>query len=143
MARVVFDTVVFVRALIDPFSFCGRVVFAHYQDYSLVLSPPVATEIVEVIHRPELTAKLSTLMGLDIRRVLDIISGAQIVELGEIPAVSRDAKDDKFLATARAAAADYLVTEDQDLLVLDDYEGTRIVNCSSFLAILEQNLARE
>ena len=34
------------------------------------------------------------------------------------PQVSRDPKDDKFLATAVASEADYVVSEDRDLLDL-------------------------
>jgi predicted nucleic acid-binding protein len=55
--------------------------------------------------------------------------------------MARDPKDDKFLATAKAVAADYLVSEDEDLLVLEEYEGTRIVNAAAFLRILESGAA--
>ena len=53
-----------------------------------------------------------------------------------LPAMSRDAKDDKVLAVAQVAGADYLVSEDQDLLTLVEYEGTRIVDARTFLAPL-------
>ena len=49
-----------------------------------------------------------------------------------------DVNDDKFLAIAEAAAVAYLVTEDADLLVLDEYEGIHVANCAGFLRILEQ-----
>ena len=49
----------------------------------------------------------------------------------------RDPKDDKFLATCLAAGADYLVSEDDDLLVLGEHAGTRILDAKAFLAILE------
>ncbi len=61
MMRVVLDTVVFVRSLINPFSRCGRIVFDHYQRYQLHLSRPVLEEILEVLQRPELTARSTTL----------------------------------------------------------------------------------
>jgi predicted nucleic acid-binding protein len=54
-----------------------------------------------------------------------------------VAAVSRDPKDDVFLATAKAGHATYLVTEDNDLLVLGSYEGTRIVDAATFLRLLE------
>ena len=54
-----------------------------------------------------------------------------------IPSVSRDPDDDKFLACARSAAADYLVTEDKDLLVLESYKGSRILQPAGFIAMLE------
>jgi predicted nucleic acid-binding protein len=50
-------------------------------------------------------------------------------------------KDNKFLATARQAQADYLVTEDEDLLVLTEYEGTKIITAQAFLALLHQEQA--
>jgi predicted nucleic acid-binding protein len=36
--------------------------------------------------------------------------------------------------------ADYLVSGDQDLLVLGEYEGTRVVTPRQFLAILDAQL---
>ena len=55
----------------------------------------------------------------------------------EILNVSRDAKDDMFLATAIAGQADYLVSEDEDLLIIGKYQGVKIVNCRQFADILE------
>src|SRR5665647_392764 len=122
MLRIVFDTVVFVRGLINPHSRWGHVVFTHYPQYRLFLSQPVIMEILDVLRRPELTGKFRSLKGMDMARVIDILGQAEIVEVPAIPAVSRDFKDDKFLATARAAGAEYLITEDEDLLVLGEYE---------------------
>jgi uncharacterized protein len=136
---VVFDTVVFVRCLINPFGLWGKLVFDHARDYRPVLSRPVIEEILEVLARPELTTKFRAVAGLDLRSVLDLLIQAETVELGAIPAMSRDPKDDKFLATAVAAAADYLVTEDQDLLVLKEHGGTKIVTAVTFLRLLEAN----
>jgi putative PIN family toxin of toxin-antitoxin system len=138
MPRVVFDTVVFVRGLINPHSICGRLVFAQADRYELVLSRPVVEEIVEVLHRPELTTRFRALAGIDLRALLELLSQAELVELETIAHVSRDRKDDKFLATAQAAAADYLVSEDQDLLVLVQHGLTKILSASAFLAFLEQ-----
>ena len=136
MLSIVLDTVVFVRSLINPHSRCGQIVFAHSSSFRLVLSQPVLVEIIEVLRRPELTRKFRNLAGLDHERVLDIISQVEVVPIEAPPAVSRDPTDDKFLATARAAGADYLVSEDKDLLSLEYYRGTRIVDCATFLTIL-------
>lgn len=138
MLRVVFDTVVFVRCLITPHGLWGRLVFGRSQDYQLVLSPPVVEEILEVLTRPELAAKFRSLAGLDIRAVVDLLAQAEIVDFAALPSIARDPKDDKFLATAFAAAADYLVTEDQDLLVLKEYGGAKIVTAAAFLQILDR-----
>lgn len=137
MLKVVFDTVVFVRSLINPHNVCGRAVFAHYEDYQLFVSQPVLVEILEVLHRPELTRKFSTLENLDATRVIEVLAKAQVVPIPSLPSVSRDPKDDKFLATAEAAAADYLVSEDRDLLDLGEYRGIKIIDTMAFLSILE------
>ncbi len=108
----------------------------HIGAYRLVLSPPLLVEMLEVFRRPELTAKFRSL-PTDLTTVLDILNAAEVVETPEIPAVSRDPDDDKVLAAAKVAQADYLVTEDQDLLVLGEYEGTQIVTAATFLRSLE------
>ena len=136
--KVVFDTVVFVRSLINPHSKWGRAIFAHADSYGLILSQPILEEILDVLRRPELTRRFRSLREMDMARVIQILGQAQVVEVGKIPKASRDPKDDKFLATARAAGAEYLVSEDQDLLVLGEYEGVKIVDTATFLAILEQ-----
>lgn len=137
MLKVVFDTVVFVRSLINPHSRWGQSGFIHHHQYRLFLSQPVILEILDVLRRPELTRKFRSLRGMDMARVIEILGQAEIVEVSATPAaVSRDFKDDKFLATARAAGAEYLVSEDEDLLVLGEYEGVRIVDTAVFLKIL-------
>jgi len=141
MLRVVFDTVVFVRALLNQNSVCGRLVFGTPDRYQLYLSTPLVIEILQVLAREEIVAKLERRRGAYvyiIAGVLDTFQRALSVEIPIIPAVSRDPKDDKILATARAAGADYLVSEDQDLLVLDVYEGIKIVNAATFMHILSQ-----
>ena len=75
--------------------------------------------------------------------VLDLLSQATVVEPSFTPPISRDPKDDKFLAAARAAHAAYLVTEDQDLLVLEEYEGTAIVTAEVLLQHLHNRLDSE
>lgn len=52
--------------------------------------------------------------------------------------LSRDPKDNYLLAMAVDANADYLVTGDDDLLVLSEIGKTKIVKMSEFQALLQQ-----
>ena len=61
----------------------------------------------------------------------------------DVPAVSRDLKDDIFLATAVLSGAQYIVTEDKDLLVLNPYDGIHILNAVEFLNIIRPSLTNE
>jgi len=111
--RVVFDTVIFVRGRLNPKSRCGRILAQHRDEYRLFVSPEVLAEYLEVLHRPELMAKSERIAGLDMRTTLGIFRQAEVVEPAQIEPISRDPADDKFLALAAAAGADYLVTEDR------------------------------
>lgn len=136
--RVVLDTVVFVRALINPKSRHGRLLFEFADHYTLLLSKPTAQELLEVIQRPELTAKYKGLKTLNIRSIIDLLAKAEAVEIGTITPTSRDIKDDIFIATAIEGHADYLVSEDQDLLVLGVTLGFSVVKTETFIEILRQ-----
>jgi uncharacterized protein len=50
--------------------------------------------------------------------------------------VTRDPNDDKIVACALAAGADYLVTRDKDLLSLGEHEGVVMISPEAFLRML-------
>ena len=135
--RVVFDTVGFVRGLINPRSRWGRILFECADRYTLIASEPIILEALDVLRRPAVVRLFKTLPGRDPAAIIAILSNAEEVEALAIPAVSRDPKDDKFLATAVAGQAAYLVNEDRDLLDIREYEGIRILTAATFLALLE------
>ena len=112
--------------------------FAHFDKYRLFVSKDILEEVLEVLRRPELTAKFAALAGMDMTRVLTILGSAEVVDALAVEGGSRDPDDDKFLAAIVAAQGEYLVSEDQDLLVLENYAGARIVDCGEFLDILER-----
>jgi len=138
MLKVIIDTVVFVRSLINPKSRSGRIVFSHNKSYQLFVSEPIVKEILEVLKRPELTAKFRTLLKMDFQSIIDLLGHASVVEIPNIPLVSRDPKDNKFIATASKAKADYLVSEDRDLLDLKESQGVKIINTETFIGLLEE-----
>jgi putative PIN family toxin of toxin-antitoxin system len=123
--------------MLNPRSVWGRVVFDRAAEYQLVVSAPIILEALEVLQRPTVTRKFRFVAGLDYQALLGILAKAHVVIPLPIPSISRDPKDDKFLATALAANADYLVSEDNDLLDLHEYQGVRIVNARTFLYLLE------
>ena len=140
MVRVVFDTVVFVRALLNRRGLWARLVFERAGEYRLIVPPPLVREAVGVLRRPELVRRFSTLPGRDPAAVLAVLAEADQAEVGAapIPRVARDPNDDVFLATARAGDAAYIVSEVKDLLVLGTYEGIRIADAATFLRVLKE-----
>ena len=69
-------------------------------------------------------------MDLFIERC-EIIEGQQLQQTG-----SRDIKDNKFLACGIEAQVEYIVTGDDDLLVLKNYEGITIIKPREFLEMI-------
>ena len=69
---------------------------------------PIVKEILEVLKRPELTSKFHTLKKMDFNKILKILSHAQAVEIPNVPNVSRDPKDNIFIATVIEAEIDFL-----------------------------------
>lgn len=137
--KVVLDTQVFVRALINPFSINAAIMPQHWTDhYTLYLADSTEAELVKILNRASFRRKFPQITNRAVERFLDVLQHVAIrVKVPQpIESVSRDPKDDIFLACAKAAQADFLVSEDNDLLVLKTHYGTRIVNVQTFLAEL-------
>ncbi|TSC66703.1 MAG: PilT protein domain-containing protein [Microgenomates group bacterium Gr01-1014_80] len=141
MLRVVVDTVIFVRALLDPHSYSGRLLFEYSKNYRLFLSPPVIEEILEVLGRGEIIRRFHLRHNNypeAMARLLKSMDTAEIILPSEIQSISRDPEDDKFLATAKAANADYLISADRDLLDLKEFDRIKIIDAETFLQILQE-----
>jgi hypothetical protein len=52
-----------------------------------------------------------------------------------IPAVARDADDNYLLGICACCRAEFLITGDQDFLVIKQYQKTKIVTMSQFLTV--------
>jgi uncharacterized protein len=138
MKRIVLDTVIFVHALINPHGRWGDLVFLYADRYLLITAHPLVVELLDVLRRREVNRKFRVVADLDIGRLLALLEEAELVDVGDVPAASREAKDNVFLAAAIAGSADYLVSEDTDLLDLVRFEGVEGVDALTFLRILDQ-----
>jgi len=136
--KAVIDTQLFMRAAANPNSLPARIIFDFRDHYQLITSDQIISEVRRVFNRPEIRAKFPRVTDGVVRRALAVLSNAQIVNPSEVMPVSRDPKDHKFLACALAASAHYIVSEDQDLLVLNPYQQIQIVNALEFLHILQR-----
>jgi hypothetical protein len=101
----------------------------------LVCSDELLIELDDVLSRPRIARFISP---ADAQSCHDLHSQAAVyVRSGAGPNICRDPSDDYLLALADASRADYLVTRDQDLLVLRRYRDTEIVYPARFLQLLE------
>ena len=106
-------------------------------EYRLVASAPIVDEVIDVLSRPELARRFSSRTGNEVGAVRRMLDSADSVVLDSVPRISRDPKDDIYPATAAAAGAAFVVSEDRDLLDLGAYGHVRIVDAEAFLRWLD------
>lgn len=134
--RVLVDTNLFISYLINPgannltAALLERVAAG---DHTLIFPEALLDEIVRVGRR-EKFRKYFVEGALEqlIETIKTLGEELPILE-GQIPALTRDPKDDYLLTYAVIGLADFLVTGDQDLLVMDPFEGVRICTIRAFV----------
>lgn len=136
--RAVLDTNDFLRGLLNPHSRCGRLLSELTPLYSLVLSPAIIREVLEVLQRPQLLRKYPRLARIQPTEILALFERAEVIEPSLVPAVCRDPDDDVLLACADEGGADLRVTEDADLLDLERHRGVQICRPADFIDLLER-----
>jgi putative PIN family toxin of toxin-antitoxin system len=65
--------------------------------------------------------------------IVKLIESAELVVITESIDVCRDPKDNKFLELAVSGDADFIVSGDQDLLVLNPFRNIEIITANDFL----------
>jgi putative PIN family toxin of toxin-antitoxin system len=136
--RIVLDTVVSVRALLNPRSVWGQLA-RRTGEYQLITSRDIAEELDEVTTRSALQQRLARFAArTEHAEVVGALRDAEVILDVPAVAVCRDANDDIFFACAVAGRADYIVSEDEDVLAVAEYEGVRTIRAAAFLKLLDE-----
>lgn len=137
MVKAVIDTSVFVAALLRPTSTSSpRQILNQWGQgrFTLVMAPQLLRElVVKLVRKGVSQADIDALL-FDIRSIALHIPGAY--ESSRLDQIDPD--DNKFLAAAYEAKADYLVSVDNHLLSLKYYHGTQILTPALFLRTWNQ-----
>ena len=135
--KVVLDTNVLVSAAIGRRGPPASVYQAwRDREFQLVVSLDTLSELRRVLSYPRVMEITHLLADGQQRYLGSLRRDALFVSPTREITVSRDPDDNRILEAAIAGAADYIVTGDQDLLVLREFEGIAIVTPTRFLAIL-------
>lgn len=134
MKRVILDTNLWVSFLITGnYDKLDSLLFEHH--CQILFSNELLREFVEVVRRP----KLRTYFTLeDLTDLLEVIEDySEMVEVRTSVDLCRDPKDNFLLSLGIDGKADYLITGDKDLLVLESVDNLRICTISDFLATFQ------
>ena len=127
--KAVFDTNVLIAAFLAE-GICAKLLIrARRRDFDMILCDGILQEFKRVLK------KKFAASPHEMSEALLILSAAAQDILGQtdpIVPICRDSDDDLILACARDAVADYVVTGDEDLLVLKDFEGISILKPREF-----------
>jgi hypothetical protein len=136
--RAVLDTNVLVSSLVAEEGAPHQILDAWLEDrFTLVTSLYLMEELVHVLSYPRISERLR-LDEEELAATLAALLSKAEVTSGQLrlPGVTRDPKDDFVVACAKEGEADYIVSGDQDLLVLGEYEGIQVITLRQFVEIL-------
>ncbi|HXH32759.1 MAG TPA: putative toxin-antitoxin system toxin component, PIN family [Bacteriovoracaceae bacterium] len=130
MIRAVIDTNVFISGIFwkgPPY-----LILEAWSEgkFKLIISSEILIEYERVLN--ELSKKAN---AQNSHRIFDLIklNAEMVTPVVFAKFVCRDKDDDKFLAAALGGSVQFLVTGDEDLLVLGEYHGLKILKPKLFL----------
>ena len=138
MIKVVLDANIFVGSAIRERGVAAAVLdAAKEEEYELVTSPDILSEIKRVLSYPEVKFKSGWTFAR-INRFIEKLQRESINTPGilDLQVIQNDTTDDKYIIAAVEAGADYIVSRDPHLLDLKEYEGIQIISPEVFLHIL-------
>ncbi|MDE2025952.1 MAG: putative toxin-antitoxin system toxin component, PIN family [Patescibacteria group bacterium] len=120
---ILIDTNLLISSIIIKGRNTPNILFSAWKQdrYTLALSEELITEIENVLHKEKIYKKYHILPDEIKEFIKELRFSANLIiplPFEDLPIHSRDIKDDKLLCCAIAGNCDYLVTGDQDLLVL-------------------------
>ena len=136
--RAVIDTNVLLSGLLWRGPPNGLLQHVRVGTVLLVSSPSLLAELAEVIKRAKFDAILDRTGTSRERLLADVRRLAEVIEPPPLAQpVCRDPDDDHVLALALAANADLIVSGDNDLLSLGNFEGIPIIGPAEAVVLIE------
>lgn len=133
--RVVFDTNTLISAIIKKGSvpdlaFTQAVLF-----HEVLVSLKSLEELNEILQRKKFDVYLKEASRYEFYK--SFIQVSKLIKITSKVTVCRDAKDNKFLELCIDGKADYLITGDNDLLILNYFGSTKIVTPVIFVSLFK------
>ena len=140
MLRIVLDTNQLVKALMRPPELATFVMAWESRRFTVLCSTELLIEYQLVLNYPQ----VASLIYPELLRAFQshLIHDLEIIDLLQIPTLSRDPDDDKVIATALYGRANFLLTEDRDLqsdtlVELFKQVGIEVSTVENFIRMLD------
>ncbi|WP_416440564.1 putative toxin-antitoxin system toxin component, PIN family [Leeuwenhoekiella sp. A16] len=128
--RVILDTNLWISFLIsNNFKAIDKLVKTG--EITLIFSNELLEEFIDVVKRPKFKKFFSQ---KDIKALLELFDEyAELIEVSSDLDLCRDKKDNFLLNLSVDGTADFLITGDNDLLVINEIRNTKIITYSEFI----------
>ena len=130
--RIVVDANCWISSLLSQ-KFKSQLEIVYCKEYRLLFSERLFWEVGGAIRKPYLAKQI---VQADYEKLVSLLrTDAELIDVHSVVEVCRDPKDNFLLALAKDGNADYLITGDDDLLVLKTFGKTKIVTLTEFEAV--------
>lgn len=130
--RLVLDTNTLISAFQNETSssasFFKQVKYTH----ELLVSDETLLELTKVIFRPYFDKKFAGKDGKREELLAEYVCISESIPVSIVVTDCRDPKDNKFLSLALSGDADFIISGDKDLTVLNPYHGVRILTMREY-----------
>lgn len=135
---IVLDTNVIISALLSPHGPPAEILARwEAEEFSVAISPSLLAELDRALHYPKVQTHLKqpqeTIQAL-LKRLL--ITAVVVHPTATLDVIRQDPADNRVLECASAADASYIVTGDEHLLGLREFEGIVILRPAEFFLSL-------
>ena len=132
--KIILDTNLWISFLIsNKFSQIDKLI--ENKKIILIFSNELLEEFIDVVSRPKFKKYFSK---KDIEKILEYFDQfGELVKVKSDIKICRDEKDNFLLNLSVDSKADYLITGDKDLLILEMIEDTKIKTFSEFIELME------
>lgn len=132
--KIIIDTNIWISFLLGKRLAFLKEVF-YDKNIDIYMSEILINEIRDVIKRPKFKGKIDTESTKLLFEIID--KRCKHIDIPEVRDIEiRDKKDIFILTMARCCKADYIISGDEDLLVIHIFEGTKILKFSEFISLL-------
>ncbi len=130
---VVIDTNILISFILFKKSVPRKAFEKAYNEFIIVTSEECFKELKDVIFRPKFEKYISK---NDAREFLKyFLKHSELIEINHKVTICRDPKDNKFLELAESSNSKFLISGDNDLLVLEKFNDIQILNPSQFINV--------
>lgn len=114
---------------------------AERKEIELILSKEIIEEFAKVLYYKEIQDKIKN-KNLEMKRTIEkIASIATVIEPTErINLIKEDPDDNKILECAKIGKAEFIITKDNHLLKLKEFNGIKIIIPEEFMNALKKTL---